>query len=146
MRIHDLKPADGTNKARKRVGRGIGSGSGKTSGRGHKGMGQRSGGGKGPGFEGGQTPLQRRLPKRGFNNIFQKEYAEVKLAHLNGFEPNTVVTPNLMHDKGLIRKASDQIKILGGGSIDRPLTVLAHGFTKSAAAKIEEAGGKAEVI
>ena len=146
MRIHELSPAEGANKARKRVGRGTGSGVGKTSGRGHKGQGQRSGGGKGAGFEGGQTPLQRRLPKRGFTNIFQKEFAEVKLSDLNAFEAGTVVTPEMLKEAGLIRKATDNVKVLGNGSIEHALTVRAHGFTKSAAAKIEEAGGKVEVI
>ncbi len=146
MRIHELSPAPGSNAARKRKGRGMGSGLGKTSGRGHKGQGQRSGGGKGAGFEGGQTPLQRRLPKRGFTNIFQKEFAEVKLADLNRFEAGTVVTPERMQEAGLIKKASLNVKVLGNGSIEHALTVQAHGFTKSAAAKIEEAGGKVEVI
>ena len=146
MRIHELSPAEGSNVARKRKGRGIGSGLGKTSGRGHKGQGQRSGGGKGAGFEGGQTPLQRRLPKRGFTNIFQKEFAEVKLVELNRFEAGTVVTPELLQKAGLIKRASDNVKVLGNGNVEHALTVQAHGFTKSAAAKIEEAGGKVEVI
>ena len=146
MRIHELKPAEGSRAARKRVGRGIGSGLGKTSGRGHKGQGARSGGGKGPFFEGGQTPLVRRLPKRGFTNVFQKVYAEVKLNDLNRFAPDTVVTPQLLKESGLVKKATDSIKILGNGEINHALTVQAHSFTKSAAAKIEEAGGKVEVI
>ena len=146
MRIHELKPAAGSKSARKRVGRGIGSGLGKTSGRGHGGQGSRSGGGKGPGFEGGQTPLQRRLPKRGFTNIFQKVYAEVKLDSLNRFEPGTVITPDLLEESGLVKQVKDGVKILGNGEIKHALTVRAHGFTKSAAAKIAEAGGKVEVI
>jgi large subunit ribosomal protein L15 len=146
VRIHELKPAEGSRAARKRVGRGIGSGLGKTSGRGHKGQGARSGGGKGPFFEGGQTPLVRRLPKRGFTNVFQKVYAEVKLNDLNRFAPDTVVTPQLLKESGLVKKATDSIKILGNGEINHALTVQAHSFTKSAAAKIEEAGGRVEVI
>jgi len=146
LRLHELKPAEGSRKARKRVGRGIGSGLGKTSGRGQGGQGQRSGGGKGAAFEGGQTPLQRRLPKRGFKNRFQKQFAEVKLEDLNRFDSGTVVTPEVLKEAGLIRSAAGNVKVLGSGSIERDLTVKAHGFTKSAAAKIEEAGGKAEVI
>ncbi|HHU61263.1 MAG: 50S ribosomal protein L15 [Bacillota bacterium] len=146
MRIHELKPAEGSTHRRKRVGRGIASGWGKTSGRGHKGQGQRSGGGKGPYFEGGQTPLVRRLPKRGFTNVFQKVYAEVKLNDLNRFAPGTVVTPELLIESGLVNKVRDGIKILGNGDINQELTVQAHSFTKSAAAKIEKAGGKVEVI
>lgn len=146
MRIHELRPAEGSKKTSKRVGRGIGSGLGKTSGRGHKGQGARSGGGKGPGFEGGQTPLQRRLPKRGFKNIFQKVYTEVKLEDLNRFAPGTEVTPELLQETGLVKKLNDGVKILGNGEIKHALTVRAHGFTKSATAKIEEAGGKVEVI
>jgi len=131
----------------KRLGRGIGSGLGKTSGRGQKGQKSRSGGGKGPHFEGGQTPLQRRLPKRGFTNIFKKVYNEVKLEALNRFEEGTVVTPELMMEAGIVRRiGSDLIKVLGDGNIEKALTVQAHGFTKSAAAKIEAAGGKVEVI
>lgn len=146
MRIHELQPAEGSKHKRKRVGRGLGSGFGKTSGRGQKGQGARSGGGKGPYFEGGQTPLVRRLPKRGFTSVFPKEFAEVKLYDLNRFAPDTVVTPQLMLESGLVKKVKEGIKILGNGEIDRALTVQAHSFTKSAAAKIEEAGGKAEVI
>lgn len=146
MRIHELKPAEGSTHKKKRVGRGIGSGWGKTSGRGHKGQGQRSGGGKGPYFEGGQTPLVRRLPKRGFTNVFQKVYAEVKLNDLNRFAPGTVITPELLIESGLVKKVNDGIKILGNGEIGQALTVQAHSFTKSAAAKIEKAGGTVEVI
>ena len=147
MRLHELRPAPGARTKSKRVGRGIGSGLGKTSGRGQKGQKSRSGGGKGPHFEGGQTPLQRRLPKRGFTNIFKKIYSEVKLEDLNRFEGGTIVTPEMMMEAGLIRKAGpDGVKVLGNGDIEKALTVKAHGFTKSAAAKIEAAGGKVEVI
>lgn len=147
MKLHELKPAPGARRRATRVGRGIGSGHGKTSGRGHKGQGARSGGVKGPGFEGGQNPIQRRLPKRGFTNArFKKEYAEVKLSDLNRFEPGTVITPEVLRSEGLVKQMRDGIKVLGNGEIDRSLTVRAHGFTKSAAAKIEAAGGKAEVI
>lgn len=146
MRIHELKPAEGSTFERKRKGRGIGSGLGKTAGKGHKGQKARSGGGKGPSFEGGQTPLQRRLPKRGFTNIFKKVYAEVKLEDLNRFAPGTVVTPEVLQESGLVKKLEDGVKILGNGELKQSLTVRAHGFTKSAAAKIEAAGGKIEVI
>jgi large subunit ribosomal protein L15 len=146
VRIHDLKPAPGSKFSPKRVGRGIGSGLGKTSGKGHKGQKARSGGVKGPHFEGGQTPLQRRLPKRGFTNIFTKIYAEVNLEDLNRFAPGTVVTPELLKEAGLVKKMQDGVKVLGNGDIKHALTVKAHGFSKSAAAKIEEAGGKVEVI
>ena len=147
MRLHELSPAPGSRRSRRRVGRGIGSGLGKTSGRGQKGQKSRSGGGKGPHFEGGQTPLQRRLPKRGFTNIFAKVYSEVKLEDLNRFAEGAVVTPAMMVEQGLVRKvAPDGVKVLGNGEIERALTVQAHGFTKSAAAKIEAAGGKVEVI
>lgn len=146
MRIHDLKPAPGSKSRRKRVGRGIGSGLGKTSGKGHKGQKARSGGVKGPHFEGGQTPLQRRLPKRGFTNIFQKVYSEVNIEDLNRFAPGSVVTPAVLQESGLVNQVRDGIKILGNGEIEHALTVQAHGFSKTAAAKIEEAGGKVEVI
>lgn len=147
MRLHDLNPGPGAKSAaRKRVGRGIGSGHGKTSGRGQKGQLARSGGGKGPWFEGGQTPLVRRLPKRGFKNIFKKEYAIVNVAALNRFESGTVVTPELLLEAGLINRVKDGIKILGDGDLQQTLTVRAHKFSKSAAEKIEGAGGKVEVI
>ncbi|NMB45328.1 MAG: 50S ribosomal protein L15 [Firmicutes bacterium] len=147
MRLHELRPAPGARTDGKRVGRGIGSGLGKTSGRGQKGQKSRSGGGKGPHFEGGQTPLQRRLPKYGFTNIFKKMYGEVKLGDLNRFEEGTIVTPEMMVAAGIVYKASpDGIRVLGNGDIEKALTVQAHGFTKSAAAKIEAAGGKVEVI
>jgi large subunit ribosomal protein L15 len=146
VRIHELQPAENSRTARKRVGRGIGSGLGKTSGRGQKGQRSRSGGGKGPYFEGGQMPLVRRLPKRGFTNIFQRQFAEVNVGDLNRFAPGTVVTPQLLQESGLIKSVKDGIKILGSGEIKHALTVQAHGFTKSAAAKIQEAGGQVEVI
>ncbi|MCL4516142.1 MAG: 50S ribosomal protein L15 [Firmicutes bacterium] len=146
MRLHELKPAAGAKTQRKRVGRGIGSGLGKTAAKGHKGQLARSGGGKGPAFEGGQTPLQRRLPKRGFNNIFKKEYAIVNVKELDRFENGTVVTPQVLIDAGLIKKVKDGVKILGTGELTKSLTVQVKGVTKSAAAKIEAAGGKVEVV
>lgn len=146
MRIHDLTPPEGSRHRRKRVGRGIGSGYGKTSGRGQKGQGARSGGGKGPYFEGGQMPLVRRIPKRGFTNPFRKEYEEVKLQDLNRFPAGTRVTPELLREVGLVRKQRDGIKILGNGELHVALEVSAHRFTESARQKIEAAGGKVEVI
>lgn len=146
MRIHDLSPNEGARKNRKRVGRGNGSGRGNYSGRGDNGQNSRSGGGVRPGFEGGQTPLARRLPKRGFNNIFKKEYSVVNVAKLNIFEPGTEVTPELLLEKGLISKVRDGVKVLGDGELNRELVVKAHKFSKSAKEKIEGAGGKVEVI
>ncbi len=147
MKLHELKPAAGSTKKRKRVGRGESSGLGKTSGRGANGQNARSGGGTRPGFEGGQMPLIRRIPKRGFNNIFKVDYSVVKLEDLNRFEDGAEVTPELLKEARLVRKLEKGgVKILGNGSIDRKLTVKAHKFTQSATAKIEAAGGKAEVI
>ena len=146
MKLHELQPAPGSTKTSKRVGRGQGSGLGKTSGRGHGGQKSRSGGGVRPGFEGGQMPLHRRLPKRGFTNIFKKEYAEVNLDRLNMFEDGTEVTPDLMLQNGIINKVYDGIKILARGDLEKKLTVKAHRFSKSAVEKIESVGGKAEVI
>ena len=149
MKLHDLRPAEGGGvKARKRVGRGIGSGTGKTSGKGHKGQNARSGGGVRPGFEGGQMPLFRRLPKRGFTNVFKKEYALVNISVLENFEDGTEVTPEILINSGLIKKAKakDGVRILGDGELTKNLTVKAHHFSKAAAEKIEAAGGKAEVI
>ncbi|WP_422448616.1 50S ribosomal protein L15 [Thermoanaerobacterium sp. DL9XJH110] len=146
MRLHDLSPAEGSTKKPKRVGRGIGSGHGKTSTRGHKGQNARSGGGVRPGFEGGQMPLYRRLPKRGFTNIFKKEYAVINVKDLNRFEENTRVTPELLIEKGLIKNVKDGIKVLGDGELKVKVDVAAHAFSKSAKEKIESAGGKAEVI
>ncbi|NLY74233.1 MAG: 50S ribosomal protein L15 [Firmicutes bacterium] len=146
MKLYELQPAEGAKKAPKRVGRGIGSGMGKTSTKGHKGQKARSGGGKGPAFEGGQTPLQRRLPKRGFTNKFKRELVEVNLDKLNVFDNGAEVTPEVLLEKGIIKKIGDGVKILGNGSISKKLTVKSNGFSKSAIAKIEKAGGKVEVI
>ncbi len=146
MKLHELKPAQGAKRKAKRVGRGMGSGHGKTSGRGHKGQKARSGGGVRPGFEGGQMPLQRRIPKRGFTNIFKKEYSVVNLDRLNMFEEGTVITPELLSERRIIKKANSLVKVLGRGEIDKPLTIKAHKFSKTAAERIEAAGGKAEVI
>ena len=146
MKLHELRPAEGTNKTPKRKGRGTGSGWGKTGGRGQTGQNSRSGGGTRPGFEGGQMPLHRRLPKRGFTNIFAKEYAEVNVSELEVFDNGTVVTPELLLDNRIIRKELDGIKILGNGEVSKNLTVKAHKFSKSAAQKIEAAGGKVEVV
>jgi large subunit ribosomal protein L15 len=147
LRLHDLKPAEGARRGIKRVGRGIGSGTGKTSGRGHKGQKARSGGGVRPGFEGGQMPLARRLPKRGFTNIFKKDYAIVNISSLDKlFEDGTTVTPELLIEKGLIKKTKDGVKILGTGEINKKLIVKANKFSQTAVEKIEAVGGKAEVI
>lgn len=146
MRIDDLKPAAGSNKKRKRVGRGDGSGHGKTSGRGHKGQGSRSGGNTKPGFEGGQMPLQRRLPKRGFHNIFRNEMAVVNLAQLENLAGAGDIVPETMSQHGLISGKNRQVKVLGEGNWTKPVTVRAHGFSASAKEKIEAAGGKAELI
>lgn len=147
MKLHELKPAAGSTKKRKRVGRGESSGLGKTSGRGANGQNARSGGGTRPGFEGGQMPLIRRIPKRGFNNIFRVDYSVVKLENLNRFEDGAEITPELLKETRLVRKLEKGgVKILGNGSIDKKLTVKAHKFTQSATEKIEAAGGKAEVI
>jgi large subunit ribosomal protein L15 len=146
MRLHDLKPAEGSRKERNRVGRGTGSGNGKTSGRGHKGQKARSGGGVRPGFEGGQMPLFQRLPKRGFTNINRKDYAIVNLETLNRFEDGTEVTPELLVETGVVSKLRSGVKILGSGSIEKNLTVKAHKFSSSAKEAIEAAGGKTEVI
>ncbi|AKP45543.1 50S ribosomal protein L15 [Bacillus smithii] len=146
MKLHELKPAEGARKKRNRVGRGIGSGNGKTSGRGQKGQNARSGGGVRLGFEGGQTPLYRRLPKRGFTNINRKEYAIVNLEALNRFEDGTEVTPELLIKTGVVSKEKAGIKILAKGAIEKKLTVKAHKFSSAAKEAIEAAGGKAEVI
>ena len=148
MKLHDLRPAEGGGvKAKKRLGRGIGSGLGKTSGRGHKGQNARSGGGVRPGFEGGQMPLFRRLPKRGFTNIFAKDFAEINVGVLaDYFNDGDVVTPEILLEKKLVKKAKEGVRILGNGEINVKLEVKAQHFTKSAAEKIEAAGGKAEVI
>jgi len=145
MKLHELKPAPGSRHSRKRLGRGIGSGLGKTSGRGHKGQWARSGGGVRPGFEGGQNPLYRRLPKRGFTNIHRKEYAVVNVQELNRFEAGTEVTPELLLETGIVKNPRDGIKILGEGDLGVNLTVKAHKFSQSAVEKIQAAGGKTEV-
>jgi large subunit ribosomal protein L15 len=145
MKLHELQPAIGSTTAPKRLGRGVGSQLGKTSGKGHKGAKARSGGGKRPGFEGGQMPLTRRLPKRGFTNIFAKEYATVNVAALNVFEDGTVVTADTLKDAGLIKKTLDGVKVLGGGELQKKLTVSVDKVTEGAKEKIEKAGGKVEV-
>ena len=146
MKLHELQYTEGVRKTRKRVGRGTSSGTGKTAGRGQKGQGARSGGGKKPGFEGGQTPLFMRLPKRGFTNFNKLEYAIVNLDQLNTFEAGTVVCPKALKEAGLIKKELDGVKVLGNGAIEKKLTVQAAKFSKSAVAAIEAAGGKTEVI
>ena len=146
MKLYELTPSEGSTKDSKRKGRGHGTGNGKTAGRGHKGQKARSGGGVRVGFEGGQMPLYRRLPKRGFTNIFAKEYTEVNIAQLNKFEAGAVVTAESLKEAGIISKICDGIKVLGNGELDKSLTVQAKKFTKSAVEKIEAAGGKAEVI
>ena len=146
MKLHDLKPAEGATTARKRLGRGIGSGLGKTSGKGHKGAKARSGGGKRPGFEGGQMPLTMRLPKRGFTNKWRVEYATVNVERLNIFEDGAVVTPVELIEAGILKNVQDGVKILGNGEITRKLTVQANKFTATAKEKIEAAGGKVEVF
>ena len=146
MKLHELQYTEGARKTRKRVGRGTSSGTGKTAGRGQKGQGARSGGGKKPGFEGGQTPLFMRLPKRGFTNFNKLEYAIVNLDQLNTFEAGTVVCPKVLKEAGLIKKELDGVKVLGNGTLEKAITVKAHKFSKSALAAIEAAGGKTEVI
>ena len=145
MRIHDLSPQEGAKKNRKRVGRGVGSGHGRTSCRGHKGQKARSGGTIVPGFEGGQMPIQRRLPKRGFTNVFKKEIAVVNLKDLNRFESSAVVDLEALKRTGLVRKAEGEVKVLGKGDLDRPLTVKVDQVSKTAKEKIESAGGKVEL-
>ena len=146
MELHELHPAPGSKKARVRVGRGLGSGLGKTSGKGQKGQKSRSGGVKRPGFEGGQRPLYLRLPKRGFYNKFGKEYVEVNVGTLNCFEDGTVIEPVMLIECGLIKNIRDGLRILGGGELTKKLTVQANGFSKTAEEKITAAGGKVEVI
>ena len=146
MKLHDLKPAVGATTAPKRLGRGVGSGLGKTSGKGHKGAKARSGGGKRPGFEGGQMPLTMRLPKRGFTNIFRKEYVAINVDRLEIFEDGMVVTPVELIQYGVIKNVEDGVKILGNGEITKKLTVQANKFSESAKQKIEAPGGKAVVI
>ena len=146
MKLHELSPAPGSNKSSFRKGRGAGSGNGKTAGKGHKGQNARSGGGVRPGFEGGQMPLYRRLPKRGFNNIFAKQYVTINVSDLERFENGTEVTAELLKETGVVSKTLDGIKILGRGELTKNLTVKVAKFTASASEKIEKAGGKAEVI
>ena len=146
MKLHELKPAEGSRKPRRRVGRGIGSGMGKTSTRGTKGQFSRTGGGTRPGFEGGQMPLYRRLPKRGFKNTFAKKYAEVNVEQLNCFDNGAIVDPAALIEAGILKNVLDGVRVLGNGELTKSLTVQAQGFTKSAQQKIEAAGGKAEVI
>ena len=146
MKLHELKPSPGSTKNKKRLGRGTASGQGKTAGRGQDGQKSRSGGGVRPGFEGGQMPLYRRIPKRGFTNIFAVNYAEINVEKLNSFEEGTEITPQLLKEKGILKQQLDGVKVLGRGEINKKLTVKAHKFSKSAAEKIEAAGGKVEVI
>ena len=147
MKLHNINPNEGATATRKRLGRGVGSGLGKTSGKGHKGQNARSGGGVRPGFEGGQLPLFRRLPKRGFSNaMFKTEYAVINLSDLNKFEEGVVVTPELLKEMGLVKNQLDGIKVLGNGTLEHKLTVKAHKFSKRALEEIEKLGGKAEVI
>mgnify|MGYP001302958391 FL=1 len=146
MKLEELKSPPGANKRVKRVGRGTGSGHGKTSTRGHKGQKARSGGGVRPGFEGGQMPLQRRLPKRGFTNIFKKEYAIVNIRDLNSFEDGSEINPEVLLNAGLINSTKDGVKILGDGELEKKLTVRAHKISRQAEEKITARGGRVEVI
>ena len=147
MKLHELQPVPGAKRAPARKGRGLGSGTGKTAGKGHKGQNARAGGGVRPGFEGGQMPLYRRIPKRGFNNkIFAKDYAEVNVSRLEIFENGTVVDGDLLKKSGILKKINDGVSVLGNGELTKKLTVQAARFTKTASAKIEAAGGKVEVV
>lgn len=146
MKLHELKPAEGSTKAKKRIGRGTATGQGKSAGKGQKGQKARSGGGVRLGFEGGQMPLYRRLPKIGFTNIFRKEYAVVNLSDLERFDNGTVVNPDVLKEAGLVKAMLSGVKILGNGDLTKNLTVQAHKFSKTAADKIAAAGGKVEVI
>jgi large subunit ribosomal protein L15 len=146
MKLHELRPVDGARKDGFRLGRGHGSGNGKTAGKGHKGQKARSGGLGKLGFEGGQTPLARRLPKRGFTNFTRKEYAIINLDQLNRFEDGAEVNPTILKELGIVKNLKDGLKVLGEGELEKKLTVKAHKFSASAAAAIEKAGGKAEVI
>lgn len=145
MKLHELMPAEGATKNPKRIGRGHGSGNGKTAGKGHKGQKARAGRGQRPGFEGGQMPLQRRVPKRGFNNIFAKEYSIVNVSALEVFDDGAVVDAAALAEKGLIRSACENVKVLGNGELSKKLTVTASAFSATAAEKIQKAGGTAEV-
>ncbi len=146
MKLHELSPAFGSTKESKRIGRGHGSGNGKTAGKGHKGQKARAGHGMRPGFEGGQMPLQRRIPKRGFNNIFAEEWVAINVSALNVFEDGAVVDATALQEKGIIKKADKPVKVLGNGKVEKKLTVNLNAFSASAAEKINAAGGKAEVI
>ncbi|MBO2532827.1 LSU ribosomal protein L15P [Planifilum fulgidum] len=146
MKLHELKPAPGSRRPRKRVGRGIAAGQGKTAGRGTKGQKARAGGGVRPGFEGGQNPLYRRLPKRGFTNPNRKEYAVINVKDLNRFDEGTVVTPELLKEKGIVKNLKDGLKVLGDGDLSVKLTVKAHKFSRTAEEKIAAAGGATEVL
>jgi large subunit ribosomal protein L15 len=146
MKLHELRAAEGSTKKPKRKGRGTGSGNGKDAGRGMNGQNSRSGGGTRPGFEGGQMPLTRRIPKRGFTNIFKKEWSIINIDDLNGFENGAVVTPEVLEKIGMIKQVKDGVKVLGEGNLEKNITVKAQKFSKSAIEKIESAGGKAEVI
>ena len=146
MKLHDLAPAQGSVKESKRIGRGAASGQGKTAGKGHKGQKARSGGGVRPGFEGGQMPLARRVPKRGFNNIFAKKIVAINLSSLNVFDDGAVVTADALVEKGVIKKVYDGVKVLGNGKVEKKLTVQATAFSASAKEAIEAAGGKAEEV
>ena len=146
MKLHELSPVEGPKKAVKRIGRGHGSGQGKTAGKGHKGQKARSGGSIRPGFEGGQMPLQRRLPKRGFNNIFAKTIVAVNVGSLNKFEDGAVVDTQALVDAGLVKNSFDGVKILGNGNLTKKLEVKVNAYSVSAKEKIEAAGGKAEVV
>lgn len=146
MKLFELQPAPGSRRRPARKGRGHGSGNGKTAGRGHKGQKARSGGGVRPGFEGGQMPLYRRVPKRGFTNIFAKQYVEINVEQLNRFDSGTVVTPELLKETGVIRQIKDGVVVLGRGDLEKKLTVKATRFSKSAVEKIQAAGGKVEVM
>ena len=146
MKIHELSPAEGSTKEVKRIGRGHGSGNGKTAGKGHKGQNARSGGGVRPGFEGGQMPLARRIPKRGFNNIFAEKMTVINVSDLAKFKEGTVVDTELLKAAGIIKKADNGVKVLGNGELNVNLTVKAAAFSASAKEKIEKAGGKAEVM
>ena len=146
MKLHDLSPALGSTRDSKRIGRGHGSGNGKTAGKGHKGQKARAGHGMRPGFEGGQTPLQRRIPKRGFNNIFAEEWIAINLSALEVFEDGATVDAAALADKGIVKKASLPIKVLANGKLTKKLTVKANAFSAAAAEKINSVGGKAEVI
>lgn len=146
MKLHELSPAEGSVRGSKRIGRGPASGQGKTAGKGHKGQKARSGGGVRVGFEGGQMPLARRLPKRGFNNIFAKKITTVSLSALDSFDNGAVVDTQALLDKGIIKKANDGVKVLGNGEVTKKLTVNLAAFSASAKQKIEAAGGKAEVV